>query len=506
MEFWIKAGQLILSLSLLIVLHEFGHFIPARIFKTRVEKFFLFFDYKFAIFKKKIGETTWGLGWIPLGGYVKISGMIDESMDKEQMAKPAEPWEFRSKPAWQRLIIMIGGVVVNIIVGVLIYIFVLFTWGQEHVDSSKLTAGMQIHPYLEQYGFQQGDRVNEVDGEKLEHFNELNSLILLRGLRKVDVVHQDGSTETISLPDDIDYKMFKAGAFPAFGPRTKATRIETLAIGTDNDALEINEGDLLFSINNKTIDHVDISELKDLSDVPYSIIRGNDTLNRTIAGKDLDALMSSSNGIKSGLRPQDNILKIGEQSITYFDEIQSNLYKNKGKTVAVTVQREDSLVELSVPVTKEGTIGYRPFSAALEDKAAYHKVYYSFGESIGRGIKTGYWTLYDYGSQLKFIFTSKGASSMGGFGALGNLFSPEWDWQVFWERTALISIILAFMNILPIPALDGGHVIFLLYEMITGKEAPQKVLEYAQIIGFVLILSLVIYANGNDLFKFFSGS
>ena len=223
MDFWIKAAQLILSLSLLVVLHEFGHYLPARIFKTRVEKFYLFFNWKFSLFKKKIGETEWGIGWIPLGGYVKISGMIDESMDKEQMSQPAQPWEFRSKPAWQRLIIMIGGVVVNLILGMVIYIFIVFNYGEEQVASEDLKLGMAIHPYLEQYGLQSGDNILEIDGEKVMHYNDIARGLIIRGQKTIGVQHANGSMEEIVLPEDIDYKLFESGATHVADLRHKST-------------------------------------------------------------------------------------------------------------------------------------------------------------------------------------------------------------------------------------------------------------------------------------------
>lgn len=439
MDFWIKAAQLILSLSILVVLHEFGHFIPARIFKTRVEKFYLFFNPWFSLFKKKVGDTEWGIGWLPLGGYVKISGMVDESMDKEQLAQPAQPWEFRSKPAWQRLIIMIGGVTVNLILGIVIYIGVMFAYGEEQIKTKELTAGLSIHPYLKKYNLRSGDNILKVEGQEVNHLNDINNGVMLRQARTLLVKHQDGSLETIKLPTGIEYEMFQNGAFPMTGLRHKSTVVDTV-----------------------------------MPDTP---------------------------AMKSGLMKGDKILTINGDSVLYYDQVQSALYASKGKVAKIEVLRKDSLITLNPKVKPEGTIGFAVKTTEYTDMDKIHEVKYGFGESIGKGIDRGFTTLSDYVAQLKFVFTKKGASSIGGFGSIGNMFPATWNWQIFWMNTALISIILAFMNILPIPALDGGHVVFLLYEIITGREAPQKVLEYAQYVGFFLLMGLLLYANGNDLFR-----
>lgn len=506
MDFWIKAAQLLLSLSLLIVLHELGHFIPARIFKTRVEKFYLFFDWKFSLLKKKIGETTWGIGWIPLGGYVKIAGMIDESMDKEQMAKPPQPWEFRSKKAWQRLIIMIGGVLVNVIVGVTIYILVFFTWGEEQVKTSDLKDGLSIHPYLEQFGIRNGDNILKVEGEDVINFNDINAGLLLRGKRNLTVKHSDGTTETVTLPDEIDYRLFRAGAFPSVGLRHKSVVIDHLSTVKENEALGIKKQDVLLSLNNQKISETNLDELAGTKKIRLSILRGTDTVRLDLKGSQLGELKKTSPSLAAGMQEGDRLLAIGSKSVTYFDNIVSALYQQKKKKTTISVLRGADTLLLESKVSAEGSIGFAPKAEQPIDLEAVHTIKYSFGESLGKGIGKGYQTLSDYASQMKFLFTKKGASSMGGFGALGNLFPSTWNWEIFWLNTALISIILAFMNILPIPALDGGHVIFLLYEIITGKEAPQKVLEIAQYIGFFLILALVIYANGNDIYKWIAGS
>jgi regulator of sigma E protease len=450
MDFFIRAAQLILSLSILVVLHEFGHYIPAKLFKTRVEKFYLFFNPWFSLFKKKIGDTEWGIGWLPLGGFVKIAGMVDESMDKEQLAQPAQPWEFRSKPAWQRLIIMLGGVTVNLLLGIFIYGCVVFSYGEEKLAPKDLSNGLAIHPYLEQYGLKSGDNIVAADGEKVEDIMQLAPGIMLRGTRKLDVVHADGKNETITLPKDIDYKIFKSGAFPStIGPRL-------------------------------TISAVD-----------------------TVIPKGADHKITPAAEVK--MQKGDLIVAVNGEKLNYFDELTTALYHERGKKVALTVLRKNGnqtdSVLLNPKVSAEGTLGFKMGEFNLVDDKALKTVYYGFGMSFVKGFNTGMNTLGDYTGQLKFLFTKKGASSIGGFGSIGKMFPTTWNWQIFWLNTAFISIVLAFMNILPIPALDGGHVVFLLYEIITGKEAPQKVLEYAQIVGFVLLLGLLLYANGNDLYS-----
>jgi regulator of sigma E protease len=505
MDILIKAAQLVLSLSIIVVLHEFGHFIPARLFKTRVEKFYLFFNPWFSLFKKKIGETEWGLGWLPLGGYVKIAGMVDESMDKEQMAQPPQPWEFRSKPAWQRLIIMVGGVTVNLFLGIFIYICVMFAYGEEKVYTKDLKNGLTIHPYLEQYGLRSGDNILKIEGKEVEHINDITASLLLRDARKLSVQHANGTTEEVVLPEGIDYKLFREGAFPAAGLRHKSVEVEKLTVHYPNPKLGTKKSDVILSLNGEALKNVDRAALQKEKTIQLSLLRGADTITTVVKGKALADLWKSSAALEAGLLEDDRILSIGKQNITYFDEIVSSLYANRRKTVDASVLRNSDTVRLTLNVDSTGQIGFASRSVKPEDLAAVQTVHYSFGESIGKGITKGMTTLNDYVGQLKFLFTKKGASSIGGFGAIGNMFPPVWNWQVFWLTTAFISIILAFMNILPIPALDGGHVVFLIYEMVTGREAPQKVLEYAQYIGFILLISLVLYANGNDIYRWLTG-
>lgn len=437
MEFWIKAAQLILSLSILIVLHELGHFIPAKLFKTRVEKFYLFFNPWFSLFKVKRGETEYGLGWLPLGGYVKISGMIDESMDKDQLAKAPEPWEFRSKPAWQRLIIMIGGVTVNLILGFLIYSMVLWAWGDTNLPVKEVKYGIACDKVFLKAGLQDGDKILSVNGEVPEDFMDINRLILLRDARKIKV-ERNGEIKTINLPEDIDYQMIRGGARSGISPRIPSV---------------------------------------------------------------IDTVVANGNGEKAGFKKGDTLVSINGKQCSWFHEFTAVVDKNKGKSVTIELKRNGELKTISVVVDKNKKIGLGPLSMSqifkLED------VEYGFFDAIPAGFGMAIQKLSDYVISLKFLFTKEGASQMGGFGTIGSLFSSTWDWHSFWMLTAFLSIILAFMNILPIPALDGGHVMFLLWEVITGRPVKQKVLEYAQMVGMILLLGLLLYANGNDIVKLF---
>lgn len=434
--FAVKAIQLLLSLSLLIVLHELGHFIPAKLFKTRVEKFFLFFDVKFALFKKKIGETTYGIGWLPLGGYVKISGMIDESMDKEQMALPPQPWEFRSKPAWQRLIIMLGGVTVNIIVGFVIYIFIFFFNGQKIVTNDELPNGFAVTQSFKDLGFKNGDKVLQVNGADFENLNDLNKYLFLRDVNSITVAHRSGSVETIAVPEDIGMTMFTSGELHPFQP-VRTTVLDTV-----------------------------------IPDYP---------------------------GAQAGLLQGDKIISIDGEPVTMWTEISEKMKPRSNAPVVLTIERAGTMQDLTVTPDEKGKIGINNFGKEYE--GAFKTVKYSFIESLSGGTIYGYNVLKDYVAQFKYVFTKEGATQVGGFGAIANLFPGAWSWSAFWHTTALISIILAFMNILPIPALDGGHVMFLLYEMATGRKPNEKVMEYAQLVGFFILIALVLFANGNDIYR-----
>ena len=431
----VKTIQLFLSLSILIILHELGHFIPAKIFKTRVEKFFLFFDVKYALFKKKIGETVYGIGWLPLGGYVKISGMIDESMDKEQMSQPAQPWEFRSKPAWQRLIIMIGGVTVNLFLGYLIYIMIIFSWGKTEVYADAISEGYTVAEQLKPYGFQDGDKVLKIDGETNTDALNLNRLLVVRGIEEMEVQHLDGTTEVLSLPDSLGTYLYKSGATNPLLPRT------------------------------------------------------------------IPVIESVSEGLPAhdaGLQEGDKIVNVNGAPIVWWNDFTSEVRSSEG-ALEIVYEREGALDTIQITPNEDKVIGVYPANS-LNMESVNHREY-SIAEAIPAGISYGYWTLHDYVASLKFLFTKKGATEIGGFGTIAQLFPETWNWQEFWASTALISIILAFMNILPIPALDGGHVMFLLYEMISGRKPSDKFLEYAQMVGFFILIGLLLYANGNDIYR-----
>jgi regulator of sigma E protease len=429
--FAVKAIQLLLSLSILIVLHELGHFIPAKLFKTRVEKFFLFFDVKFALVKKKVGETVYGIGWLPLGGYVKISGMIDESMDKEQMAQPPQPWEFRSKPAWQRLIIMLGGVTVNIIVGFVIYMGIMYFYGRNVTTNEELPNGFAVVDEFKEFGFQDGDKILKVNNEDFPYVTNINRELFLRDVTDITVVHPDGAEETISLPEDIGSYMF------------------------DKDIL------LPFKEREEPV---------------------------------LDTVVAGFPALAAGFKKGDRMLAVNGEKIDYWYEFQEKLRDRKSVENAIEIERSGVVQTIMVTTNENGQIG-------VDNVSNTRKIEYSLGESITGGVSFGYNILKDYVKQFKYVFTSKGATQIGGFGAIGNLFPGQWSWVAFWQTTALISIILAFMNVLPIPALDGGHVAFLLYEMVTGRKPGDKFLEYAQMVGFFLLIALVLFANGNDIYR-----
>lgn len=438
-----KAAQLILSLSLIVILHEFGHYLPAKIFKCRVEKFFLFFDPWFALIKKKVGETVYGIGWLPLGGYVKIAGMVDESMDKEQMKQPPQPWEFRSKPAWQRLIIMLGGVTMNILMAFMIYAMILYTWGEKKIPMSGLTYGVSVSDSLMyEMGFRNGDKILSVNGESITYFDDLTKKLLLG--EKVEI-ERDGVKQTINLPVNLIGKLVekKRTGLPFFLPR-----------------------------------------------VPV------------IA----DVIPDTSNAYKAGLKRLDQITAVDGIATPFYEEYKKAVDAHKGEMVTLTVDRNGATDTLHANVTKDGALGfYRIFDPETMDSLGLIKIErkeYSFLASFPAGVHLAGETLGSYIDQFKKVLSPKTGAykGVGGFKAIGSIFPSMWDWQSFWTITAFLSVILAFMNILPIPALDGGHVLFTLLEMITGRKPSQKVLEYAQVIGMVLLLGLMIYANGNDWF------
>ena len=445
MDFLIKASQLLMSLSILVVLHELGHFIPAKLFKTRVEKFYLFFDPWFSVVKKKIGDTEYGIGWLPLGGYVKISGMIDESMDKEQMGKPAESWEFRAKPAWQRLIIMLGGVTVNLFLGIFIYSMTLYTYGDKYLPNENIKDGIWCTDDLAtEIGFKSGDKIISADGVLVERYSDILEKVITS---KVITVQRGEEEVELSMPIDLIDKF----------------------------------------LNNKT-------KLILYPRIP------------TIVSK----VEKGSNAEIGGLQKKDIIKAVNGISYSYFDEFKEALNTHISDTIDVMVGRGGKEVVLTVLVSDKGTLGFAPANLSIEqlEKIETYELAsekYGFFASFPAGYKKAIKKLGSYISQFKMILSpSTGAyKGMGGFGAIGSMFPATWNWEIFWNLTAFLSLMLAFMNILPIPALDGGHVVFLLYEIVVGKPAPEKVMEYAQAVGMILLLSLLVFANGNDILKLF---
>ncbi|MDP2386069.1 MAG: RIP metalloprotease RseP [Bacteroidota bacterium] len=448
-----QALQLILSLSILIAFHEGGHFIAARIFKTRVEKFYLFFDFlfplpgvlNFSLFKKKIGDTEYGLGWFPLGGYVQISGMIDESLDTEAMKKPAEPWEFRSKPAWQRLIIMLGGIIVNVLLAFFIYAMVLFAWGEDKLPMNQLKDGIAVDSLARNLGFKTGDKIISVEGQEIVYFNDLLAKTISA---KTVVIERDGKQQTINLPVDLLDKIAKNERAGLIQPR-----------------------------------------------IPFVIDYMNDTLLNS----------------KAGFQRFDKVIAFNDSNkITYFDEWKSSIKGLKNQTISVTVERNGKPVVIpNVKVSAEGSteLDFITSFKQLDSLNAFRLEHTSYGffASFPAGVKKTWNTLQFYIDQFKLILSPStgGYKHVGGFISMGKIFESEWDWQGFWSRTAFISIILAFMNLLPIPALDGGHVLFTLWEMITRRAPSVKFLTYAQYVGMAFLLLLMVYANGNDIIKLF---
>ena len=442
MEFVIKISQFLLSLSLLIVLHELGHFIPAKLFKTRVEKFYLFFDVKYSLFKKKIGDTVYGIGWLPLGGYVKISGMIDESMDKEQMAQEPQPWEFRSKPSWQRLIIMLGGVTVNFILAAVIYIFMAFSYGDSDIDAKSIKDGYLItNPLLIELGLQTGDNITAINGQEIVKYSDLRKNLLAAQLVSFE---RNGVPMTVTFPEDFLGQLSSSKSRSFFElryPFVVASVVETSL----NKNQDLQEGDVLTSI----------------------------------AG----------------------------QPLKYFDEFAALAADYKGQTVNATILRAGKTLNKTLQIDDEGKLGIYPgMSSSIIEDLNYYRIVensYTFGESVGVGLERFTSQISSYWMQLKLIFSpSTGAyKGVGGFKAIFDIFPDTWSWEAFWGITAFLSIMLGVLNLLPIPALDGGHVMFLLYEMVSGRKPSDKFMEYAQTAGFFILIALVLFANGNDVFK-----
>jgi regulator of sigma E protease len=439
MTILIKILQFLLSLSILVIIHEFGHFIFAKLFKTRVEKFYLFFDPWFSFFKHKIGDTEYGIGWVPLGGYVKISGMIDESMDREQMKQPAQPYEFRSKTSGQRLLIMTGGVLFNFILALLIYVCVLYVWGETYLPTANVKYGIVTDSVGYSIGLRNGDKILSVDNQKIENFAQITTDIVLNNRKSIQV-ERAGETLNIAIPVEYIAQMLKGNG-----------KIEARTT---------------FS--------------------PY-VITG---------------FQKHSPGKAAGLLAGDELLGLDGIKFTWFDEFQKYLLGNKTRAISVNILRKGEQIDIPVVPTPEGFLGIAS-SRTYDQMFELKTLKYGLLESIPAGISKGFKTIGDYLKQFKVIFSkhTKAYESLGGFITIGSIFPGVWDWQSFWNLTALLSIILAVMNILPIPALDGGHVMFLLYEVITGRKPSDKFLEYAQITGMVILFALLIFANGNDIMR-----
>ncbi len=440
--FWIKAVQLMLSLSLLVVIHEGGHFLFAKLFKTRVEKFRLFFDPWFTIFKfkPKNSETEYGLGWIPLGGYVKIAGMIDESMDVEQMKQPAQPWEFRAKPAWQRLLIMIGGVLFNFLLALFIYSMILYAWGDSYIPVQKAPLGMQFNETAHNAGFQDGDILISADGKPLERMGT-DLLMDVVDARQVTVL-RGGKEASVYIPEDM--------------------------------------------INRLMEDSVTFTAFR----MPFVV----------------DSLMAGSPAMAAGMQPGDSIIAMnGKGSLAYDDFMKEMQLRRDAKSdnhdVMLTIMRKGVQHELAIITDEDFKMGVYPVTNTSKLLPIVKKDY-GFFASFPAGIKLGVNTLAGYVNQMKYVFSKEGAKQLGGFGTIGNIFPASWDWHQFWYMTAFLSIILAFMNILPIPALDGGHVLFLLYEIIARRKPSDKFMERAEMAGMFILFALLIWANMNDVIRF----
>lgn len=439
MDILIKVLQFFMSLTLLVAVHEFGHFIMARIFKIRVEKFYIFFDAGFSLWKKKWGDTEYGLGWLPLGGYCKIAGMVDESMDKEQLASAPQPWEYRAKPAWQRFLVLIAGVTMNVILAFFIYCGISFSYGSQYISNEDMIYGYEFSQSAEQLGFRDGDRIVTIGGEKVENINSILGKILLA-------------------KEDCEVEVIREGAEHKFV--------------LDNEILNIMRKENTFEKERL------YSPL-----IPFVV---DSIANAAVA--------------EAGLQRGDRIIGIGEESLPYFNHYADRLAKLAGTTADIKVLRGVDTLSLALPINAEGKLG-----VVTENFFKVRTEEYNFFEAIPAGARLTAKTIKNYWDQLVLIVKPDTGlyKHVGGFIAIGNIFPSEWDWHQFWSMTAFLSIILAVMNIIPIPGLDGGHMIFTFWEMITGRKVSEKVLEVAQYIGMILILALVLFANGNDIYKLF---
>ncbi|MEY3208714.1 MAG: hypothetical protein RL064_745 [Bacteroidota bacterium] len=436
----VKTAQFILSFSILVVLHELGHFIPARLFGTRVEKFYLFFNPGFTLWKKKIGDTEYGIGWIPFGGYVKIAGMIDESMDKDQMNKAPEPWELRSKPAYQRLIVMLGGVIVNVLLAIVIFIGIGWYWGTDYLPAKNVTYGVHVSDLAKNMGIQEGDVIISLDNKELENFDALEARLVLNN------------------------------------PQT----------------LEVKRGDSILSLTVPATLSGALAKIK--KQTPFVVPR---------VPVIVDSIGSGAVTMNSNFQKNDILLKINNSSVQYQYEFIDVKKKLADSIVIITALRGTDTVQIKALINGSGQLGIF-VKQPIHLFNVVHKGY-TFLEAIPEGVNRCFSTLDNYVTGIKQIFTGKvnPNDSLGSLISIGNTFPSTWDWERFWTLTAVFSIILAFMNVLPIPALDGGHALFILVEMITGKKPSDKFMEYAQIVGMVLMFGLMFYALGLDFWRLF---
>jgi len=440
MEILIKIAQLLLSLSILVIIHEFGHYLPARLFKTRIEKFYLFFNPWFSLFRFRRGETEYGVGWLPLGGYVKISGMIDESIDREQMKKEPQPYEFRSKPTWQRLIILLGGVTMNVFLAIFIYIILLASYGEKYIPNNSLKYGIACDSIAFDFGLKNGDKILKVDDEEVDDFFDITAKIILDNASTI-IVNRDDSVITINIPDGAIVNLIRSQSIGFISPR-----------------------------------------------IPF-IIGG---------------FVENSPAKEAGIKVSDRIIGINAQEYLYFNEFRSAIQKHKSQIVDIMVLRNNDTLIVPVNVNEEGFIGVIPVQG-MDYFFDIKTREYNIVQAMPAGVVKTYTTTVNYFKQIKLIFSpkTKAYESLGGFITIGKIFPAQWNWVAFWSLTAFISIILAVLNILPIPALDGGHIMFVLYEIITRRKPSDKFIEYAQITGMVILFSLVLYANGLDVLRLF---
>lgn len=441
-SFLIKALQLLLCLSILVIVHEFGHFLFAKLFKIRVEKFYLFFDPWFSLFKfkPKNSDTEYGIGWLPLGGYVKISGMIDESMDKDQMAQEPKPWEFRIKPTWQRLLVMLGGVMFNFILAILIFSMMMFTWGDSYIPMKNMSRGMEYSEVVKKAGFQDHDIIVSADGEEL----------IMRG----------GVLDMNTLMNFID--------------------AQTITVKRNGKLVEINPPA-------NFADEIIASKIAPYEPLEHAVI---------------DSIIADGQAQKLGMQQGDSIGSVNNVPVSTFKQLRIELDKNKNKEIPITFYRDTVQHTVTAAIDSTGTLG---FAIYLLEGYKGEKKEFGFFESFPTGVNMGIQTLKAYIAQMRFVFSKEGLSNLGGFGAIGSMFPDTWNWHYFWTMAAFLSLVLAFMNILPIPALDGGHIMFLLYEAITRRKPNEKFMEYAQVTGMFLLLALLVVANGNDLIRLIFG-